>query len=182
MLVYENDDVTELAVRLVSFLNTHGLLKIHPEHQELLNRSLIYFIETKMMEIGVPVKSGGCIWPQSIPMPTIQKVSTLPGLGLEPATPAGDNPDPITPLFPSQQETNSLLQSSVTSYSSPPTQQQDETAASQQPPPQPQSSQPQSLPGTTTDMQHRYNPSPSPPPPAATNHIIQYNATNLNVF
>ena len=48
LLVYENDDVQELALRLVSFLNCHGLMKVHHEHHELFHRSLIYFIETKM--------------------------------------------------------------------------------------------------------------------------------------
>ena len=88
MLVYENDDVNELALRLVSFLNCHGLVRLHPEYHELLHRSLIYFIETKMSEIGVPVQnSGGSLLPQSIPMPTIKKTSTLLNMGFEPTTP-----------------------------------------------------------------------------------------------
>ena len=57
--VYENDDVNELAMRLISFLNCHSLLKIHPEHHELFHRSLVYFIESKMLEIGVPVRNSG---------------------------------------------------------------------------------------------------------------------------
>ena len=48
LMVYENDDIYELTMRLLSFLNQNNLCEIHPDHQELFNRSLIYFIETKM--------------------------------------------------------------------------------------------------------------------------------------
>ena len=74
VLVYEGDDVTQLALRLVGFLNTHGLLKLHPEHHELLHRSFTYFIENKMSEIGVPIQTGSySLVPQSMPMPTIEQ-------------------------------------------------------------------------------------------------------------
>ena len=78
LLVYENDDIYELSMRLLSFLNQHNLCEIHPDHQELFNRSLIYFIETKMQELGVPFKhSGLCYMSNTTPMPTIPKTDHL---------------------------------------------------------------------------------------------------------
>ena len=76
--------MNELVIRLISFLNCHGMLKIHPEHHELFHRSLVYFIENKMFEIGVPIKNSGVSYnPNTIPMPTIQSTKKLVSLGLD---------------------------------------------------------------------------------------------------
>ena len=103
LLVYENDDITELCVRLISFLNQQNLCKIHPEHQELFNRSLIYFIETKLQELSVPFKHSGLGYAQhQIPMPSIIKTSATVFGGLEDVDESNDgqkDKDSGTPGF-----------------------------------------------------------------------------------
>ena len=72
VLVYESDDITELSLRLINFLDCHSLLKLHREHHAIFHRSLCFFIENKMCEIGVPIQmSGPSLLASSVPIPTV---------------------------------------------------------------------------------------------------------------
>jgi hypothetical protein len=52
LLVYENDPVPDLVARFIVYLINGQCLLLHKDYNELFSQSLIYFIETKLEEIG----------------------------------------------------------------------------------------------------------------------------------
>ena len=52
LLVFENDPVPELVSRFLSYLGQTEHLYLSNEYHEMFSSSIIYFIETKLIEIG----------------------------------------------------------------------------------------------------------------------------------
>ena len=107
VLVYELDNIRELGNRLVSYLMMHGAVYLPENYTGVLVQSLIYLIESKLHDIGLPNPQ----FPNAVPA-SDDSSNTAGGTKLaEPETPTSTAKPNASKLTASTSETTQSSQS-----------------------------------------------------------------------